>query len=190
MSREQLRDEVPQLWRNRIKIGICPVCTKEKSQFEKNRRVYCSQKCCDEFSSKFTNWSDLKELILKRDNYVCKDCGETPEKKDEEYEEYKKNAIKLWIISNKKAINYYRSKALVELEERFREEFDRLMDDSYILNNEVPWNERWDKFSIKKNTFKLEVDHITPICLGGTHGIKITYKHYVMIAIRKKQQKI
>ena len=167
MGREQLRDDVPQLWRDRIKIGICPVCTKEKSQFEKNRRIYCSEKCCDEFSSKFTSWSGLKDVILKRDNHTCGLCGETPEKKDKEYGEYRKDAIKKWIESNKEVIKYYRSKALVDLEERFREEFNRLMDDDYVLKNEVPYDRRWDDFSIKKNTFRLEVDHIIPIGLDG-----------------------
>lgn len=167
MSREQLKDEVPQLWRDRIKIGICPVCTKEKSQFEKNRRIYCSEKCCDDFSSKFTSWGNVKEKILKRDDYTCKKCNATVEKKEEEYQEYKKKATKEWVENNINVINYYRNEALLNLEKEFRERFNKLMDDYHILKHEVPYDKRWDGLSMKKNTFKLEVDHIIPISLNG-----------------------
>ena len=80
MIREQIKNDVPEIWRQRYLAGICPVCAKEKYQFEKGRKVYCSKECVDEYSKKFTSWSTLKDKILKRDNETCQVCRLNPDK--------------------------------------------------------------------------------------------------------------
>lgn len=75
MPRQQIISFVPKEWEQRREEGkLCPVCAKDKLQFDKFKRVYCSDKCSKKFGSKWVTWNSLREKIIKRDGKICADC--------------------------------------------------------------------------------------------------------------------
>jgi len=80
MQREAIKNEVPELWRQRAKAGLCPVCGKTWQEFDKGLKVYCSVKCRDEYASKFTYWQMVRDKFLKEHGEVCDKCNITREK--------------------------------------------------------------------------------------------------------------
>ena len=64
-DREPMKNDVPELWRQRAKAGLCPACGKTSEEFEKRMRVYCSPKCRDDYASKYTYWSIERDKFLK-----------------------------------------------------------------------------------------------------------------------------
>lgn len=75
MSRSQMLIRIPEVWQLNKEKGLCPVCAKEKKDFEPLRRQYCSQNCADKYSDCFMSWSRMREIIFKRDGLKCKICN-------------------------------------------------------------------------------------------------------------------
>jgi 5-methylcytosine-specific restriction endonuclease McrA len=81
----------------RIKNGQCPSCGKPKKEWTRRKDwTCCSSECTHEYitNRKTVNWAELRDKVLKRDNYTCIACGEQPtsvidnvpeNKKDEGY---------------------------------------------------------------------------------------------------------
>ena len=63
-NRESIKNDIPELWRQRAKAGLCPTCGKTQGEFDKGMRVYCSVKCRDKYASKFTFWDSVRRKIL------------------------------------------------------------------------------------------------------------------------------
>ena len=83
--RESIICIAPRDWidRYQTKYGeLCPVCARLRKEFEKGRRIYCSEKCADDFSKTFVRWNDIRDEVLKRDHYTCQDCGKADETGD------------------------------------------------------------------------------------------------------------
>jgi 5-methylcytosine-specific restriction endonuclease McrA len=163
-QREQIKSEVPLLWKQRAKAGLCPVCGKTKVEFAPRMRVYCSVKCRNKYAKMFTTWAEVREQIFKRDGKKCKKCGITSDKIFEINKKKEEDNIKEWIKNNKKRIEQVRARKLVELSKEFEQEYDYLMNDFSIAKKEMSFDEK-NNFKRLKNEF--EVDHIIAICNGG-----------------------
>ena len=61
-------------WEENKSKGLCPVCGKKKEQFESHRKIYCSEKCSEEYSNCFLSWSIFKDRFLKQHGYFCDAC--------------------------------------------------------------------------------------------------------------------
>ena len=52
----------------------CVICG---GKLPKYKRKYCSDECFNKWYGNLgiKDWNKVKEVVLKRDNYVCQDCG-------------------------------------------------------------------------------------------------------------------
>lgn len=161
--RENIKYDIPKEWIINFKKGLCPVCGKTKFEFNKGMKVYCSEKCREEYSKRIYTWQELRDKIIKERGNVCQQCKKTQEQLTQEKLDFKTNKKKEFI------------KRYPEILEQRRKE---LMDDCeklYIkaqkLNWEditIPWEYRqdyddelpygWDSF---------EVDHKIAVVNGG-----------------------
>ena len=167
-ERELMKNDVPELWRQRARAGLCPVCGKTKDLFEKGMRVYCSVKCRDEYASKYTHWSEIKNKILKRDGEQCKLCGITygvfEIKLDEKKRKYREQLLLRPDI--RKRIEEERDEQLVKWDEDWKERYDNIMDDHWILEHIFRWSELYEDMDMPER-IGFEVDHIKAIVNGG-----------------------
>lgn len=165
-AREAVKNEVPELWKQRVKAGQCPVCGKSPIEFDKGMRVYCSKKCRDEYSKKFTTWSAVRERILKRDNYTCQECGLNQKYFDDEADRAYELKKKKWLEENQDILENKRHKALVRLSEQFEKDFNEIMDDEAFFKSRISWSVAQIEKDWAKR-IKLHVDHKVAIVNGG-----------------------
>ena len=167
-DREPMKNDVPELWRQRAKAGLCPVCGKTPQEFDKGMRVYCSHKCRDKYASKYTFWTTERNNFLKEHGKICDICGTTPEKIKEHNEDGYKKAVEEWLKNprNKKILEEKRDERLVEISKDFEERYNKVMDDFVFLD----WA-MWDEGRKLKQEYDIrvgfEVDHILALCNGG-----------------------
>jgi 5-methylcytosine-specific restriction endonuclease McrA len=164
--RESLKNDVPEEWRIRAKAGLCPVCAKTKDQWAKGARVFCSVKCRDDYSSKYCYWTDVRYKILERDHRTCKKCGISSEKYYKKCDEMKNDALKKWAKENQDIIKTRRDEQLVRLDRRFQEEYDNTMNDVWLAEHSMGWDEQ-RKITKLPQMPDMEVDHIIPVFKGG-----------------------
>ena len=167
-DREPMKNDVPELWRQRAKAGLCPVCGKTQQKFKKRMRVYCSPKCRDKYASKYTFWTTERNNFLKEHGKTCDICGTTPEKIKQYNEEGYKKAVKEWLTNpkNKKILEEKRDESLVELSKYFEERYNKIMDDADFFDY-VMWDERHELKQGYNIRVGFDVDHITALCNGG-----------------------
>lgn len=170
MVREVLKNDVPDEWRRRYRAGLCPVCAKTKDVFDKGQRVFCSKKCRDEYASKYTSWSEVREKILQRDNETCTECGITTTTYREQIERQKDFLLKDWLGKNQDWLLARRDVALVRLDERYAEDFAKIMDDVVFAKREIDFEVLNNLFADVPNWLDLrfEVDHVRAVALGGS----------------------
>ena len=168
MSREQMKNDVPELWRQRNRAGLCPVCGKTKLEFDKGMRVYCSVKCRDKYASKFTYWSTERDRFLEKHGKRCDKCGLTQEDLNDFYKNEVKNRRTKWlsIPKNKKMIEEKRDELLVEWSEECERRYKKIMDDYWILDGSFWKEDRELRKGIPRH-HGFEVDHIRALCNGG-----------------------
>jgi len=169
-NREVMKNDVPILWRQRAKAGLCPVCGKTADQFEKRMRVYCSVKCRDEYASKYTYWTVEREKFLEQHGKICDECGITPEKIKQEQKELYNKKINNWLSNpkNKLKLEEARDEALVRLSEYYQKKYEMIMNDESLFDDTF-WEE---KQKIKKKIphgdwGNFHIDHIRALCNGG-----------------------
>lgn len=75
MERPTIKIEIPEEYIENERIGLCKVCGKPKSQFNKCMKKYCSDTCRWKYEDCFKTWDRLKGEILLRDNKKCRKCG-------------------------------------------------------------------------------------------------------------------
>lgn len=170
MTRPMMKNDIPEHWTQRAKAGLCPVCGKDPSEFEKNMRVYCSVKCREEYASKYVWWTDAREKILKRDGRFCAKRGITPEDDYARLDIILKNTRRTVILENKDLIESYRHDALIKLSEDFEKDYQKIMDDDSFLGwikHKLPDDARKKLSSVNFRRMVFEVDHIKAICNGG-----------------------
>lgn len=66
-------DVTMQEWRN-LFDGRC-FCGREKKDFDRFQRRYCTRKHSALWQLKTLNWTEFRVLIFERDNYTCKICN-------------------------------------------------------------------------------------------------------------------
>ena len=171
MARPVFVCKVPEQWKKRAKAGLCPVCGKTRLEFEKGRRVYCSEKCSDEYSKQYISWNGLREKILKERGEKCKKCGIDKEGIDKINKERNEEVYERFIKENKEMLEQFMNRELFELDKEFKEKFDELMDDRKLANK-IKWELDEDlkkKYNfypaLKTNYF--EVDHVKAVVNGG-----------------------
>ena len=168
-----MKDEVPELWRQRAKAGLCPVCGKTGEEFDKGMRIYCSPKCRDGYASKFTFWTNVRNKILKRDGNVCAICKITTEKLQKKKEDTKKQIIKEWLSkpNNIRLLEEHRDTLLVEWSKEWEDRYKSLMDDNWLLEHHywnITGNHQMDLYHGKlPDRVTFDVDHIVALCNGG-----------------------
>ena len=167
MARQLLKNDVPELWRQRAKAGLCPVCGKTRAEFKKGHRVYCSVKCRDTYASKYTYWTEIRDKVLDRDNKTCQKCGINREKfRDKDREEETRRFLE-WGSKHPKTVRQWRDEALVRLDKRFKESYDEIMDDLKLISRRLDWDEKKKLTKGLHKFLEFDVDHIIPIALGG-----------------------
>ena len=168
MSREQILNDIPQIWRDNLRVGHC-WCGKPRSEFDKNQKIYCSTKHADEISSRVQYWSSFKDIFLRKHGKTCIKCGMTAEKFEKLEQTTEEQFYKDLAIEHKEAIEFERTKMLNELEEKRK----MIFDDGYVMQH-LGYKTK-EAFSIDldydnryhKEFFNIEVDHIKAISLGG-----------------------
>ena len=172
MARPQFKVTIPKEWEERKKTGLCPVCSNPREEFEKNRKVYCSEKCAMAYASHFVSWGELREKIIERDKETCVECGDNHSKIMETHKKLVDEKIKELNEQFKDILEAQKFKELAEAEKSYLNKIERIgrMNVSdYSVKHKIQ-----DAYGIKipdayydSPSFRLEVDHIIAICNGG-----------------------
>jgi len=167
-ERELMKNDVPELWRQRARAGLCPVCGKTKDLFKKGMKVYCSVKCRDAYANKYTHWSEIRNRVLKRDGEQCRNCGITDKKFDEiiKNEKLKYREMLLSKPNIQKRIKEERDEQLVKWDEQWEERYKEIMDDHWILEHIFYYSELYKDMD-KPERISFDVDHIVAIVNDG-----------------------
>lgn len=180
--RESMRNEVPPEWAERRTKGLCPVCGKDKTQFEKGLRAFCSQDHRTQYNNCFTTWSELRKKILKRDNHTCQSCGFQDYNRDMDRQlrkDFEMKKLKKWLENpeNKKILQTMREKRIIELDEQYSENYKEIMDDwGLIHRSRGSYNEEFHDICLnlkltpqeeREALPELQIDHIQAITNGG-----------------------
>lgn len=194
-DREPMKNDVPELWRQRAKAGLCPVCGKTSEEFDKGMRIYCSVKCRDKYASKYTFWSDERNRFMREHEEQCAICGITPEKIKKLKEETKKKIVKEWLSNpdNKKLLEEHRDTILVEWSKEWDDRFKSLMDDEWLLEHhywDITGNHQMDLFHGKlPERLGFDLDHIIALCNGGDMWDKDNWQILCSVCHKEKTKK-
>ncbi len=166
MNREVLKNDVPDLWRKRMKAGLCPVCGKTKVEFEKMMRVYCSHKCRDAYADKYTYWSEVREKVLKRDNNTCANCGINATKMRAENDRLVNECLDNFIKTHPVEIKNEQDDMIIQASKDFEIEYNKAMDLKIVAHRIINYDEL---HKATKSIFgiALNADHIVPVAKGG-----------------------
>jgi 5-methylcytosine-specific restriction endonuclease McrA len=158
MARSTIFYDIPALWHENRKKGLCPVCGTDRSHFDKLQRVYCSTKCRDEYSARIITWGDLREKAINQYGKKCAKCGVNPESLDQRRKERQLLRINEWAQTHKAEIELERAELLRRAEDYYR----KAMDDDYVIAQACPYD-------VKSIEFRdgFEVDHKIAIMNGG-----------------------
>ena len=172
MPRQLIKNDIPEHWQIRTKAGLCPVCGKDPSGFEKNMRVYCSKKCREKYASKYTTWDKMRKNVFERDGHICACCGITTKSHIEESRSKLESKLND-LLSNKIVLNVVeslRADALIKLSEEYEKNFNDIMDDVVFIKR-IKYNKMLP--DSVRNAFRppkpvsFEVDHKLAIVNGG-----------------------
>lgn len=168
MEREIMRNDVPELWRQRARAGLCPVCGKTQQEFKKGMRVYCSKKCRDEYASKYTFWTEVRNKFLRDHGEYCDECGTTVDKYKAFVKEEKQKHREKLLLSPKirKQIEEERDVQLVKWSESWEERYKEIMDDHYLLEHLFYSGELYEDLNLP-NYVSFEVDHKIAVVNDG-----------------------
>lgn len=116
--REQYKVDIPKEWETNKKAGLCPVCGKTSDQFEKRRRVYCSEKCGNEYASRFITWEETRRKLIEK-NSKCRICGITEKKWKKNRVKKRQNVLDALALKYEKEIRAFKFKRIAEAERSF-----------------------------------------------------------------------
>lgn len=77
-KREGQRVVILPEYKNRIKNGLCPICSKPKNEWNRRKDWRCCSKECTNKWNKdiyIWSWQQLRLRIFRRDNFTCVKCG-------------------------------------------------------------------------------------------------------------------
>lgn len=195
-NREPMKNDVPELWRQRAKAGLCPVCGKTPQEFDKGLKIYCSVKCRDEYASKYTFWTTVRDKFLSKHGEFCDKCSITAEKFDAIRKKYLEEMRRQWLLNpkNKLMIEQKRDELLVEWSKAHEERYKRIMDDAWILDDAF-WDEDRELKKELPDRIWFELDHIIALCNGGDMWDQKNYQvlcsecHKLKTAVDMKEMK-
>lgn len=174
-KRELVNYAIPEEWLKRKQANLCPVCGKTPNEFEPHRKIYCSEKCSNEYSSKIIYWQSYsRNLVEKTKN--CEKCG-ISEEKWKSNEENRLVELRVQLMKKyEKQIQIAKLEALNKLEKQYLADIREIeMADlskwrlRQLLNQMMDENELKEFDKLDKRGFpNFEVDHITPLCKGGS----------------------
>jgi len=79
-KRELIKRIIYEPAKSRIKRGECPACGLHKDEWTRRKDWRCcSVECTEKFFKEMYStscWADVREKVLKRDNYACVKCGD------------------------------------------------------------------------------------------------------------------
>jgi len=150
-----------------LKNGKC-WCGKDRSEFQKGMRVYCSPEHREIWRKKVLTWQEFRDAFLRKHGEYCDICGVRNDEKmrKKQYEEYKKE-VEEFIQKYQDGII---AKKLLQLEEDYEREYQRTINpknisyfdaENYAKYNNIPFP------SIEEKRIKFEVDHKIAIVNGG-----------------------
>lgn len=167
MVRPTLKNDVPDEWRRRAKAGLCPVCAKTPNEWEKGQRVFCSKTCREAYSDKYAWWSEVRNKILERDNYICQKCKSSRDKHTEMCNAKKKEVILEWAKNHPDEMQTFRDEQLVRLDRRFKIDYDEIMDNYWLAERQLSWDAVNKMLKGIPREPNMEVDHKVAVALGG-----------------------
>ena len=156
--RENIKYDIPKEWVENFKKGCCPVCAKTKFEFDKGMKVYCSPKCRELYGERIYTWQEKRDKILKKNGKKCEKCFKTQKQLSKYKDEYKIEQKKKYLESHPELLEQRRKELMEEAEEKYQQALNLKPEDLFLYREipELPWS--YDTF---------EVDHITPVALGG-----------------------
>jgi 5-methylcytosine-specific restriction endonuclease McrA len=150
-----------------LKNGKC-WCGKDRSQFQKGMKVYCSPEHREIWRKKVITWQEFKDSFLRRHGEYCDICGASNDDKamKQQYEEYEKE-VEEFISKYQDGII---ARKLLKLEEDYEREYQKTINpknigyleaENYAKHNNIPFPKLEDK------RVQFEVDHKIAIVNGG-----------------------
>jgi hypothetical protein len=141
---------------------------KDRSQFQKGMKVYCSPEHREIWRKKVMTWQEFRDKFLLKHGEYCDMCGARNDQKEREkqYKEYRKEVEEFKLKYQDGII----AQKLLKLEEDFEKEYQRAIDpkniydmeaENYAKYNNIPYPKLEDK------RIQLEVDHKIAIVNGG-----------------------
>jgi 5-methylcytosine-specific restriction endonuclease McrA len=142
-------------------------CGKDKSEFQKGMRVYCSPEHREIWRKKVLTWQEFRDMFLRKHGEYCDICGakndnETRERKFKE----RQNAIEELRPKIQDAII---AQKLLKLEEWYEKEFKWATDPTRIDNYDIEQYAKYHNIPLPKvqDEVAFEVDHKVAIVNGG-----------------------
>jgi len=150
-----------------LKKGKC-WCGKDKSEFQKGMKVYCSPEHREIWRKKVLTWQEFRDAFLRKHGEYCDICGVRNDEKtrEKQYKEYRKEIEDL-ILKYQDGII---AEKLLKLEEDYEREYRRTIDPKNISYSDV---ENYSKYNnipfptIEDKRIQFEVDHKIAIVNGG-----------------------
>lgn len=159
-QRNKIKCDLPKEWIENFKKGLCPVCGKTKFEFNKGRKVYCSEECKEEYSKKFCSWSELANKIIERDGKICAKCKKSKEQLEIENGNYSYNFRNKYLKEHPEILEHKRLVYMNEAEKLYQKALNLKEED--ISPYELP-----RVINLPNETIHFEVDHKIAICNGG-----------------------
>ena len=150
-----------------LKNGKC-WCGKDKSEFQKGMRVFCSPEHREIWRKKVMTWQEFKDEFLRKHGEYCDICGARNDEKtrQKQYEEYRKEVEELKVKYQDGII----AEKLLRLEEWYEKEYKKDIDPKNISDWEIEHYAKYHNIPFPKPDNKeihFEVDHKIAIVNGG-----------------------
>jgi len=150
-----------------LKNGKC-WCGKDRSQFQKGMKVYCSPEHREIWRKKVLTWQEFRDAFLRKHGEYCDICGARNDQKEREkqYQEYKKDIEEFKLKYQDGII----AEKLLKLEEDYEREYKRAIDPKNIYDNEAENYAKYHNIPFPKledKRIQFEVDHKIAIVNGG-----------------------
>jgi hypothetical protein len=150
-----------------LKNGKC-WCGKDKSEFQKGMRVFCSSEHREIWRKKVMTWQEFKDEFLRKHGEYCDICGarNDEKRKKQQYEEYKKEVEELKLKFQDGII----AEKLLKLEEFFEREYQKAIDPNNISDWDIEQYAKYHNIPLPEvdgGQITFEVDHKIAIVNGG-----------------------